>query len=98
MTRRISFTILLLSSVAAFPAFAQEAATTAAATTVQSIDDLPEDEAEGEEIVVQGQRPRGSVAGDIPPEVLMSLPSPEEIQRRADEAKAKAQAALAAQR
>src|SRR5262249_33509663 len=32
-------------------------------------------------------------AGDIPPEVLMSLPSPEEIARRADEAKAKAQAA-----
>jgi hypothetical protein len=29
-------------------------------------------------------------------EVLMSLPSPEEIQRRAEEAKAKAAAALAA--
>jgi NAD-dependent dihydropyrimidine dehydrogenase PreA subunit len=38
-----------------------------------------------------------AAAGDIPPEVLMSLPSPEEIQRRAEEAKAKAQAALAAQ-
>jgi Pyruvate/2-oxoacid:ferredoxin oxidoreductase delta subunit len=36
-------------------------------------------------------------AGDIPVEVLMSLPSPEEIMRRAEEAKAKAQAALAAQ-
>src|SRR5437867_1758347 len=36
-------------------------------------------------------------AGDIPPEVLMSLPSPEEIQRRAEEAKAKAQAALSNQ-
>ena len=36
-------------------------------------------------------------AGDIPPEVLMSLPSPEEIARRAAEAKAKAQRALAAQ-
>jgi Pyruvate/2-oxoacid:ferredoxin oxidoreductase delta subunit len=36
-------------------------------------------------------------AGDIPPEVLMSLPSPEEIQRRAEEARAKAQAALATQ-
>lgn len=35
-------------------------------------------------------------AGDIPPEVLMSLPSPEEIQRRAEEAKSKAQAALEA--
>ena len=33
--------------------------------------------------------------GDIPPEVLMSLPSPEEIARRAEEAAAKAQAALA---
>jgi len=36
--------------------------------------------------------------GDIPPEVLMSLPSPEEIARRAEEAAAKAQAALAAQK
>lgn len=38
-----------------------------------------------------------SLAGDIPPEVLMSLPSPEEIARRAEEASAKAQAALAGQ-
>jgi Pyruvate/2-oxoacid:ferredoxin oxidoreductase delta subunit len=37
-------------------------------------------------------------AGDIPPEVLMSLPSPEEIARRAEEARAKAEAALAAQK
>ena len=37
-------------------------------------------------------------AGDIPAEVLMSLPSPEEILRRAGEAKAKAQAALAARK
>ncbi|HEY2951528.1 MAG TPA: ferredoxin family protein [Verrucomicrobiae bacterium] len=36
-------------------------------------------------------------AGDIPAEVLMSLPSPEEIARRAEDAKAKAQAALATQ-
>lgn len=35
--------------------------------------------------------------GDIPLEVIMSLPSPEEILRRAEEAKAKAAAALAAQ-
>lgn len=34
-------------------------------------------------------------SGDIPPEVLMSLPSPDEIARRAEEAKAKATAALA---
>jgi len=32
--------------------------------------------------------------GDIPPEVLMSLPSPEEIQKKAEEAAAKAKAAL----
>lgn len=38
-----------------------------------------------------------AAAGDIPPEVLMSLPSPEEIARRAAEAQAKATAALAAQ-
>jgi Pyruvate/2-oxoacid:ferredoxin oxidoreductase delta subunit len=37
-------------------------------------------------------------AGDIPPEVLMSLPAPEEIARRAEEARARAQAALAAQK
>ncbi|MBK7999041.1 MAG: ferredoxin family protein [Verrucomicrobia bacterium] len=36
-------------------------------------------------------------SGDIPPEVLMSLPSPDEIARRAEEAKAKAAAALAHQ-
>ncbi len=36
-------------------------------------------------------------AGDIPVEVLMSLPSPEEIMRRAEDAKAQAQAALAKQ-
>jgi Pyruvate/2-oxoacid:ferredoxin oxidoreductase delta subunit len=36
-------------------------------------------------------------SGDIPPEVLMSLPSPDEIVRRAEEAKARAQAALASQ-
>lgn len=35
-------------------------------------------------------------AGDIPAEVLMSLPSPEEIARRAEEAAAKARAALEA--
>jgi len=35
--------------------------------------------------------------GDIPPEVLMSLPSPEEIAKKAEEAAAKAQAALDAQ-
>jgi Pyruvate/2-oxoacid:ferredoxin oxidoreductase delta subunit len=35
-----------------------------------------------------------ALANDIPPEVLMSLPSPEEIARRAEEAAAKARATL----
>jgi hypothetical protein len=35
-----------------------------------------------------------SVMSDVPPEVLMSLPSQEEIARRAQEAAAKAKAAL----
>jgi len=38
-----------------------------------------------------------ALAGDIPPEVLMSLPSPDEIARKAEVAAAKAKAALAAQ-
>ncbi len=38
-----------------------------------------------------------AAAGDIPLEVLQSLPSPEEIAKRSEEAKAKAAAALAAQ-
>jgi Pyruvate/2-oxoacid:ferredoxin oxidoreductase delta subunit len=38
-----------------------------------------------------------AASSDIPAEVLMSLPSPEEIMRRAEEAKAKAAAALSAQ-
>jgi hypothetical protein len=47
----------------------------------------------------EGNLVQGSLAqsGEIPPEVLMSLPSPDDIARRAEEAKAKAQAALAAQ-
>lgn len=36
-------------------------------------------------------------AVEIPPEVLMALPSPDEIRRRAEEAKARAEAALAQQ-
>jgi Pyruvate/2-oxoacid:ferredoxin oxidoreductase delta subunit len=36
----------------------------------------------------------GSIMNDIPPEVLMSLPSPEEIARKAEQAAAKAKAAL----
>ena len=70
MTRRLPLTILLLSSAAPVPAMAQGTAT-AATTAAQSIDDLVEEEAEGEEIVVQGQKPRGSVVGDIPPENVL---------------------------
>jgi ferredoxin len=36
-----------------------------------------------------------ALAADVPPEVLMSLPSPEEIARKAEEAAARAKAALA---
>ena len=71
MTSRLPLAILLLSSAAPFPADAQQTAT-AASTTAQTIDDLPEDEAEGEEIVVQGQKPRGAVVGDIPPENVLN--------------------------
>ena len=37
----------------------------------------------------------GAIMNDVPPEVLMSLPSPEDIARKAEEAAAKAKAALA---
>ena len=67
MTPRLPLILFLLSSTAPLPAFAQEAATGAATTAAQSVDDLPGEE-EGQEIVVQGQKPRGSVVGDIPPE------------------------------
>ena len=69
MTPRTAFTLFLLASAAPIPALAQQAAASAS-TTAQSIDDLPE-ENEGEEIVVQGQKPRGSVVGDIPPENVL---------------------------
>ena len=71
MTRRVPLAVLLLTSAAPLPAFAQETAA-AATTTAQPIDDLPEEEVEGEEIVVMGQKPRGSVVGDIPPENVLN--------------------------
>jgi hypothetical protein len=71
MTPRSAFSLFLLATTAPVPAYAQQAAAAAAASTAaQSIDDLPE-ENEGEEIVVQGQKPRGSVVGDIPPENVL---------------------------
>jgi hypothetical protein len=65
--------LLLASAAALFPvsqAFAQPqqtaptTATPAPATTSQA----PDETGEEEDIVITGQRPRGSVAGDIPPE------------------------------
>jgi hypothetical protein len=57
--------------------FAQEAVP--APTTQEAVEpsaeppaDEPLDEYDGEEIVVQGQRPRGSVVGDIPPENVLN--------------------------
>ena len=44
------------------------------------------------------QRCLAALAADIPPEVLMSLPSQEEIARRSGEARARAQAALEGER
>jgi hypothetical protein len=71
MTRCAPLIILLLSSAAPFPAFAQETAT-GATSAAQPIDELPQDEVDNEEIVVQGQKPRGSVVGDIPPENVLN--------------------------
>ncbi|HVF37898.1 MAG TPA: TonB-dependent receptor plug domain-containing protein [Sphingomicrobium sp.] len=57
---------MLFATTAPLPAFAQQAATVGPARE----EELPADE-DGEEIVVQGQRLRGSVAGDIPPENVL---------------------------
>lgn len=69
MTRRPTFTLFLLASTAALPAWAQQAAVEAVAT--QPGDESGDDYG-GEEIVVQGQKPRGSVVGDIPPENVLN--------------------------
>jgi hypothetical protein len=67
MTRRVQLTIFMLATAAAMPARAQQAAA-ALTATAQSTDEIGE---EGEEIVVEGQKPRGSVVGDIPPENVL---------------------------
>ncbi|HET9336014.1 MAG TPA: TonB-dependent receptor plug domain-containing protein [Sphingomicrobium sp.] len=73
MTRRVPLTIVLLSSAASFPALAQESAPAEATTAgAEPVDEFAEDEFDGEEIVVQGQRPRGSVIGDIPAENVLN--------------------------
>ena len=74
--------LLLLTSVAPVPAYAQQAelpaeeppadaAPSTSTDSAQSPDSEVMDEYDGEEIVVQGQRPRGSVVGDIPPENVL---------------------------
>jgi len=71
MTRRSAFSLFLLVSTAPIPVIAQPATTAASASTsAQSVDDLPTED-DGAEIVVQGQKPRGSVFGDIPPENVL---------------------------
>jgi hypothetical protein len=74
MSRRQSPLVILLASTASAPALAQEAPPPAPAEVETAVsasaqpDDEYADEDEGEVIVVQGQKPRGSVVGDIPPE------------------------------
>lgn len=69
MTRQARLIALLLATVSTYPAFAQPAPADPAVSqpSGDGTDDML-DQAEEEEIVVMGQRPRGSVAGDIPPE------------------------------
>ena len=69
MSRSIRLAALLLASASAIPSFAQPqtSETAAAQPSSDGLDDLT-DAAEEEEIVVVGQKPRGSVVGDIPPE------------------------------
>jgi hypothetical protein len=70
MSRSIRLVALLLASASAVPSFAQQQQPSDAAVTQPSGDGLDDvtDAADEEEIVVVGQKPRGSVVGDIPPE------------------------------
>ncbi|MEO6113228.1 MAG: TonB-dependent receptor plug domain-containing protein, partial [Sphingomicrobium sp.] len=70
MTRQASLIALLFASASPLPALAQQAP----AATAQPVaaDEPPVDEEEGEEIVVMGARPRGSVVGDIPAENVLT--------------------------
>ena len=74
MTCRVAFTLLLLASTAPLPALAQDAPPAGAASLQPAPppeEELPAEE-DGEEIVVVGQKPRGSVVGDIPPEKTLT--------------------------
>ena len=72
MSRRQSLTLLLLVSTAPVRAIAQDVPSQPPTATDPAAAAQPDDEfaddGEGQEIVVQGQKPRGSVVGDIPPE------------------------------
>ena len=69
MTRQTRILFLLLATASPIPSFAQPAPAQAAADEPALVpDDDMMDEADSEEIVVVGQKPRGSVVGDIPPE------------------------------
>ena len=69
--RRATAFSLLLATTAPVPALAQEAPAATAAATAQPVDDLAEEE-DVQEVVVQGQKPRGSVIGDIPAENVLN--------------------------
>ena len=76
MPRHPSLLFVLLASTAPAPALAQDAAAQtpadeAAAAAAQPADEYVEEEG-GQEIVVQGQKPRGSVVGNIPPEKTLT--------------------------
>src|SRR6185369_8625365 len=70
MSSRHSLIFILLASTAPATALAQDAPAgqaPAATPATQPGDEYADDEGV-QEIVVQGQKPRGSVVGDIPPE------------------------------
>jgi len=73
MTRQPAM-ILLLATAAPLPALAQQAPAEQPATAEQAVAQ-PEEPISaddyGEEIVVVGEKPRGSVVGDIPPENIL---------------------------
>ena len=71
MPRPHPLLVILLASTASAGAVAQDVPSSSTPAPEAAAAAQPDDEygdAEGEEIVVQGQRPRGSVVGDIPPE------------------------------
>ena len=68
MNRQTALLYLLLSTTAPWPAFAQPAPAEPTGTPAAAEPAPLDDEEDGEDIVVVGQKPRGSVIGDIPPE------------------------------